>query len=126
MKLGRLLVTAAALAVCGASAAQAGTKFMISPPIPQNLPTLQTMYCDITNLNKTDKTVTIEILDTNGAVISGGGPTMVMLTPNEATAFGGFSTGAYCRFTVDGSTKKYRAVAIYDNGTDYTISVPAY
>ena len=126
MKLGRILLAGAALALCGASAAQAGTKIMATPPIPNNIPVNHTMFCDLMNFNTTPKDVTIEIMDLNGVIANGPfGP--ITLGPSQGIAFSNNSgTGAWCRFTVDGSTKKYRGIAIYDNGTNYTVSVPAY
>ena len=126
MKLGRILLAGAALALCGASAAQAGTKIMATPPIPNNVPVNHTMFCDIANFNTTEKMITVEIMDLNGVIVNGPfGP--IPLQPGQGLAFSNNTgTGAWCRFTVDGSTKKYRALAIYDNATDYTVSIPAY
>ncbi len=125
MKLGRILLFGAALALGGASAAQAGTKIMATPPIVTGAPVVgQTMYCDMNNLNTTDKQVTFEIMDLAGAVVSG--PLSLTLSPGTGQALGSnAATAAWCRFTVDGSPKKYRGIAIYDNGNDYTVSVPA-
>jgi hypothetical protein len=50
----------------------------------------------------------------------------MVLLPNEGRAVGDISGGgAWCRFTVEGSTKKFRAAAIYDDGGEYTVSIPA-
>jgi hypothetical protein len=125
MKAARVLLAGAIFTLGGASAAMAGPKVMASAPALALYPSLQTIYCDILNLNTTQKDVTIEIMDYTGTVVSG--PSTFTLQPNEGQALGdGTGAGAWCRFTVDGSTKKYRAMAIYDNGTAYTTSVQAY
>lgn len=124
MKLKRMVLAALALALCGATAAQAGQKIMASPPISNDIPVAGYLWCDIVNLNKTDKTITIDIMDINGAVVAG--PFTQLLIPNQGTAFSAFGGAAWCRFTVDGSTKKYRALASYDNGTIYGATIPAY
>ena len=113
MKLGRILLAGAALALCGASAAQAGTKIMATAPIPNNVPVNHTMFCDIMNFNTSAKDVTVEIMDLNGVIANGPfGP--ITLAPSTGIAFqNNTGTGAWCRFTVDGSTKKYRAAAVY-------------
>jgi hypothetical protein len=76
-------------------------------------------------MNAGNGIVTIEILDYPGNVLSSFGP--LTLASNEATAFsdGGTGDGVSCKFTVSGSAKKWRGVAVYDNGTDYTIAIPA-
>jgi hypothetical protein len=77
-------------------------------------------------MNTGPGTVTIEILDYPGNAISSFGP--LTLDGGEATAFsdGGSGDGVSCKFTVSGSSKRWRGVAVYDNDTDYTIAIPAY
>jgi hypothetical protein len=86
----------------------------------------RTLYCDIRNMNAGPGVVTIEILDYPGNAISSFGP--LTLASGAATAFsdGGTGDGVSCKFTVSGSVKRWRGVAVYDNGTDYTIAIPAY
>jgi hypothetical protein len=50
------------------------------------------------------------------------------IQPGSGTFFGGFITAgiAWCRFTVTGSTKYLRAMAVYDDGSTYTVTLPAY
>jgi hypothetical protein len=115
-------LVAAGFVLSTAVASQAGT--LASAPALGAYPTLQVLYCDIVNLNSTPKPVTIDIMDYFGNVVSTSGSQTV--GGGQGTAWGdGSGNGAWCRFTVDGSTKKYRAMAIYDNGTAYTVSVPA-
>src|SRR5262249_10173618 len=85
----------------------------------------RTLYCDIRNLNTGNGIVTIDLLDYPGNVIATSGP--VTVGPNESYAQSDFGSGdgVSCRFTVSGSPKKWRGVAMYDNGTDYTVSIPA-
>ena len=114
----RTIFASALLLLCGASAAHAATKVMGVGPASRFYPAGQTLTCTILNLNTTTKTVTVEAMDYfGGVVVSGGGP----LAPNASTSISDpAGNGAWCRFTVDGSTKKYRAAALYDNGTEYT------
>jgi hypothetical protein len=118
----KMLLVAAGFVLSTAVASQAGT--LASAPALGAYPSLQIIYCDILNLNNTPKPVTIDIMDYFGNVISTSGSQTVL--PSQGAAFGdGSGNGAWCRFTVDGSTKKYRAMAIYDNGAAYTVSIPA-
>jgi len=81
------------------------------------------MWCSIVNIDRTPRFVTAEILDYAGVPVNG---TSAVLLPNEARALGDISGGgAWCRFTVEGSTKKFRAAAVYDDGSAYTVSIPA-
>jgi hypothetical protein len=118
----KILMVAAGLALSTTVASQAGT--LASAPALGAYPTLQTIYCDILNLNNTPKPITMDVMDYFGNVISTSGSQTVL--PSQGTAWGdGSGNGAWCRFTVDGSSKKYRAMAIYDNGSAYTVSIPA-
>jgi hypothetical protein len=123
MRTIKMMCAAAALALGSVPAAQAAS-VLASAPALGAYPTNQVIYCDIVNLYTAPKNVTIEIMDYFGNVVTSL-PTST-LGPNQGTAWGDASgNGAWCRFTVDGSAKKYRAVAIYDNGTSYTVSLPA-
>jgi hypothetical protein len=113
----------ATLAVTSASAAHAGSKSLLSAPIPAGT---GTVYCDVTNIDPTNPIdVTGEIDDINGVAVHG--PSTQTVLPGTGTFFGPSSgSAAYCKLTVNGSTKNLRAMGIYDNGTDYTVSLPAY
>lgn len=118
--LGRI----AALLVLATAPAYGGTKIMASAPAERDYPNFsmpQNMRCNILNLNKTAKPVTIDVLDYSGNVVSTSGP-LVLAPSTAASHLSGdpFGVAAVCRFTVEGSTKKWRAVATYDNGTRYT------
>lgn len=110
---------AALLVLSAAPAAFAGQKIMASAPANNIYPTAQTMRCNIVNLNSTAKQVTVDAIDYSGIALETGGP--YNLLPLQSISYL-VSTpfAAYCRFTVDGNPKKYRAVATYDNGTSYT------
>jgi hypothetical protein len=117
----KMLLVAAGLVLSTAVASQAGT--LSTAPALAAYPSQQTIYCDIINLNTSPKNVTIDVVDYFGNVINTGS---FSLLPSNGQAVGdGSGQGAWCRFAVDGSTKKYRAMAVYDNASAYTISVPA-
>jgi hypothetical protein len=123
MKTIKMLAAAAVLALATAPVAHAAV--LASAPALAAYPSLQIVYCDIVNLDKVPRNVTIDIVDYFGNVIGTSGSQTVL--PSQGNAFGdGSGNGAWCRFTVDGSAKKYRAMAVYDNGSAYTVSVPAY
>jgi hypothetical protein len=123
MKTIKMLAAAAALALASAPAAHAAQVLATAPGLAA-YPQLQVLYCDIVNVDKVQRNVTIDIMDYFGNVILG--PLTQPLPPNNGTALGdGSGNGAWCRFTVDGSAKKFRAMAIYDNGSAYTTSVQA-
>ena len=114
------LLRVTTLLMLAAAPAYAGPKIMASAPASNGYPTPQDLRCNILNLNKTAKPVTIDVLDYSGNIVSTSGP--LVLAPSTAAshlATDPFSS-AVCRFTVEGSTKKYRAVATYNNGASYT------
>lgn len=121
--IGRILMAAAVVSTV-ATSAHAG-KVLWTAPALAAYPNNQTIYCDIVNVGKTPQTISVEVLDYYGNVV--GFPILGgTLNPEEGTATGDASgSGARCRFTVSGSTKSVRAVAVYDNGSAYTMSVPA-
>jgi hypothetical protein len=116
-------IAAGAFLVLASTSAHAG-KVLWTPPALAAYPSLQTIYCDIVNVATTPQDVTIEVLDYFGNVVSG--PMTITLPPEQGNALGdGSGSGARCRFTVSGSTKKVRAVAVYDNGSGYNVAIPA-
>jgi hypothetical protein len=124
MKTLRLLAATAALAlasVAGADAAQ----ILATAPALAAYPTTQTMICSIVNIDKVQRNVTIEVMDYFGNVVSGplSAPFVPFFAGYQADISGG--NGTWCRFTVDGSAKKFRAVAAYADGTKYTVANPA-
>jgi hypothetical protein len=125
MKFGRSFLAAAALAVATASAAQAGTKIMATAPANRTYPNFGgQLNCNILNMNKTARPVTIDIMDYAGNIIDTSGSQT--LNPQQGLSIGdAVNTVAWCRFTVDGSTKKYRAAAVYSNGGLLSSSVVA-
>ena len=125
MKPLKTLMLTAALALLAAPTVHAAQKVMASAPAYRL--TNGEIYCDILNLNPIPETVNIEILGYAGNIVLSSGP--VTLPPNTGTFLGDTSSnsGAWCKFTVDGSPKKYRATAIYDNPSPgmYTSAIPA-
>ena len=118
----RIVFLVGVLSLLGSPAAYAGTKILATAPALVSYPgSGQTMRCNILNLNTKPSTVTIEALDYFGGVVSATGP--ITINPQSGAEHTDTSSGgqaAWCRFTVDGSTKKYRAVATYHDAAGYT------
>jgi len=123
MKNGFGLTLAAGILLATLTTSAHAGKVLWTPPGLAAYPAQQTIYCDIVNVATTPQVVTIDILDYYGNLVQS---TQQTLVPEQGTALGdnGFSA-ARCRFTVSGSTKKVRAMAIYDNGSAYTVAIPA-
>ena len=119
----RILAVSALLAGVGGPAAFGAT--LATAPVPNNIPMVHTVWCDITNIDGVPREITIDVIDAFGGVVTTSGP--VLLSPSMGWAHSE-TTGlaSWCRFTVSGSAKKFRALAVYDDGTHYTVSVPAY
>jgi hypothetical protein len=104
----------------------AGTKIMATGPGQKDYPGSQTLDCNILNANKSAKAVTIDVMDYLGNVTDTSGP--LVLAPQTGATVTGTApfTSAWCRFTVEGSPKKWRAGAAYSNATEgYTTWTPA-
>ena len=107
------------------SAWAASSKVLYTAPAQTNYPTLQTLYCDILNVDTQPMSIAIDVIDYFGGVVQTLGP--VATDSGKAQALGDATgIGAYCRFTISGSAKKVRAIGIYDNGVSYTVTIPAY
>ena len=122
-----LAVTISFAAPGGTFAAPSDTAVLVPAPTLSSYPRFsggRTLFCDIRNVS-TGGVVTIDILDYTGAVLFSSGP--IERGSFVASAFSdqGTATGVSCRFTVSGSGNQWRGVAVYDNGTDYTIAIPA-
>jgi hypothetical protein len=124
MRVSRTLLAGAALAVAVASTAQAGTKIMATGPAARYYPMGQDLTCTVLNQNKTAQDVTVDVMDYYATVVATSGT--VNLAPSTGTSqVDTTGLGAWCRFTVNGSTKKYRAAALYSISGVYTASIPA-
>jgi len=119
------IVVCVVLLYSGTSHAAAAT-VLYTAPAAAYYPTAQTIYCDILNVNKSTasaKAVTIAILDYDGNVVV---TQSISLSSGHGASLGDSSSnGVYCRFTVVGAANTFRAMAIYDNGSAYTVAVPA-
>lgn len=123
MKIGRLLIAGTVLAMSSVTVAHAGTRIMATAPAERTYPSDHEIDCALLNLHRVDRTVNVEIMDYFGGIVSTSGPHLV--PASQGTSWGTTSgAGAWCRFTVEGSTKKYRVAAIYSQGATYTASVP--
>ena len=118
-------VVSIVVALLAPSAWAASSKVLYTAPAQGAYPTLQTLYCDILNVDNNPMDITIDVVNYFGDVVVTLGPTAT--DPGKAQALGDATgNGAYCRFTISGSAKKVRAVGIYDNGLTYTTTIPAY
>src|SRR5262245_13358672 len=125
-KLVRMAALAGTVALAGATSAHAGSKVMATAPALAGYPSAgtRTIYCTMTNIGKVSADVVFEVLDYSGNTLQG--PFTITLAPNTGNAVGDSTgNGVWCRFTVPGSTKSFRGTALYDNGTDYEMSIPA-
>jgi hypothetical protein len=121
----RTIVLSAVLFATSAPAVYAGSKIMATGPGGRNYPNPQQLDCNILNANKTAKPVTIEVMDYSGIVTDSSGP-LVLAPSTGASITATDPFASWCRFTVDGSPKKYRAGAAYSNATEgYTTYTPA-
>jgi hypothetical protein len=113
------------LALSGAAPAFAGNNILYTAPALHVYPTDQTLYCDVLNVGSKPVDVTIEILDYFGVATTA--PVTSTLQPGQGNALGEGAPlgGAYCRFTSTGSKKTLRGVAVYDDGSTYTMAIPA-
>lgn len=131
MKLGRIATMGAAFLLCGASAALAGPKYIMTAPALRTVGVAQTIFCDIVNLDVVNQDVVIDVMDYNGGVVV---TLPWTLSPNSGYYLNDSSgNGAWCRFTVNTSTKRFRGIAIYDagfasggTGDHYTITIPGH
>jgi hypothetical protein len=126
MKTRIILLTTVAVSMLLLSGMSYAAGILYTAPANASYPTDQTIYCDIINVYPAaaaPKNVTIDIMDYDATVVSTSGP--ISLSSGHGTALGSTGTGAYCRFTVAGDKAKYRATAVYDNGSVYSVAVPA-
>jgi hypothetical protein len=96
---GITLLLAPALAVHAAD--------MYTPPLPANFS--QNLGCVIVNVSGSPQVVTTEAFNSTGA--SSSGPLTETLAPGAAGGFAlpGYYASYYCKFTVSGATKGFRA-----------------
>ena len=126
MKTRITLLTTVVVSVLLWSGMSYAAGILYTAPANAAYPADQTIFCDIVNVypsSAAPKNVTIDIMNYDATVESTSGP--ISLSSGHGTAIGSIAAGAYCRFTVAGSKAKYRAMAIYNNGSEYTVSVPA-
>lgn len=122
----RTIVLSAILLAASAPAVHAGTKIMATGPGSRFYPQQQQMDCNILNANKSAKTVMIEVMDYDGTITDTSGPLVLAPQTGASLTATGFLNTSWCRFTVEGSPKKYRAGAAYSNATEgYTTWTPA-
>ena len=113
-----------AIVLPGTTAAYAGTSILATAPASAIVSgAQQQMWCNLVNLDTSAQTVTTSVLDFDGTLLA---ITQVTVEPNQGTYLpDGSGQGAWCKFTVNTSPKKFRAMAIYSGAHGYTASVPA-
>jgi hypothetical protein len=84
--------------------------------------TAHRLCCDIVNTSSRTAIVTIEIRDRAGDVVMSA---PVSLDPEKGTSRCVTAGAAYCQFEVPGSSRLFRAMAIYDAAGRYRIALPA-
>jgi hypothetical protein len=112
------------LALVFSGVAEAGT--MYTAPAAQSFPAPQELCCSILNTSTGARAVSMEVRDYAGNFIGGG--SNGGLGPKEATrvCVSASTAGAYCKFEVSGSSRSFRAAALYVDANDvYTAAVPA-
>lgn len=118
----RNLVGAAIAAAVFASAADAAV--LATPPAANYYPIFGgRMTCNLLNVGPNAASYQIDIIDYGGSILASTG--QLVANPLAMVTLSDNTFGAYCRFTVSGGKKKWRGVALYDDGADYTTSVIA-
>jgi hypothetical protein len=117
-------MTAAALLLC-CTTVGAATLYTIPAEtlVAPDAATTHRLCCDILNTGSRTADVTVRIRTRDGALVQSFGPTS--LAPEEGTSRCLTARASYCEFEVQGSGRDYRALAIYDAGGEYRISLPA-
>lgn len=124
MRISKHFIAVAALLALSAGSAQAVVLY--TAPAKANFPTLtgRTLYCDINNLTSHNVSMTVNIMDEFGGVTQTTG--QFQLGPLQGFAISDFGMpGSFCQFIVNGGKNTVRALAIYDNGSRYTATIPA-
>jgi hypothetical protein len=113
----------ACLCLLTASAAQAGG-VLATAPADAGTPEDQTLTCTFANVGTKPMVASGEVFDADGSLLAS---TSSELAPGETNGVSaGPGNGVWCRFTaVSGSTKSLRGAAIYDDGSEYTMAIPA-
>jgi hypothetical protein len=113
----------ASLVLLTASAAQAGG-VLATAPANASAPEEQTLTCTFANVGTKPMIASGEVIGADGTTLAS---TSSELAPGETNGVSaGAGNGVWCRFTaVSGSTKSLRGAAVYDNGSEYTMAIPA-
>jgi hypothetical protein len=106
MKANVITVLAGAALMLGTTVA-AHASDLFTSGLPAN--SEQTQECRIVNVSGSPQVVTTEAFNSNG--VTTGGPFTQTLAAGEAGGFAlaGFNASMYCKFTVSGPTKGFRA-----------------
>jgi len=114
-------IAAALCALLAAGAAQAATLY--SPPVVTG-DFGTTLFCQLRNVGPTPISVTIDDLGFGSEVMNSFSKTLAPDDGTSSSVVSGYATS--CRFTVTGSAKNVRAVAVYWDGSKYTAALPAH
>lgn len=123
MKHVKLATLVAAVSLSAIGSAQAAVLY--TAPYGFAHSSNQHFHCGILNIGKKAADVTVDIMDSSGAVVDTTG--LFSLPAGATSNYNGSGTGAdHCRFTVKGSAKSFRAGFFQEDGNGYlTVFVPA-
>jgi hypothetical protein len=98
---------------------------LYTAPAAQRFPADQVLCCSILNTSSATRAVEIEVRGYGSDFVGGGsGP----IGPKQSTEVCVFpiGNGAYCKFEIPGSSRSYRAAALYYDPVQevYTVAVP--
>jgi hypothetical protein len=116
-----ILAAAGALALASASAAHAGATLETAPLLAMDAG--GSLYCQIRNVGPAPMQITVEGIDFGGDVVLSHTDTFAAGEGRSRLAAGPVATR--CRFKVAGSAKRVRAAAVYFDGAEYTVALPA-
>ena len=122
----RRVVLALVIVLAGAAAAYASATLATAPALVSYPAAGQTLYCDIVNIGSSTQTVRIRVMTYSGTVDADSGDIALAKDAGTSRRDSGNGAGAWCKFTVPtGKQKNFRGAAIYDNGSDYLMAIPA-
>ena len=120
----RKILLGGGLVLACSRVAEAGTLY--TAPVSQSFPAAQTLCCTILNVSSGPRPVEMQVIEYDSNFVGGGSNGGLGSKEASRVCVPASLTGAYCKFVVLGSSRSYRAAAIYyDAAGVYTAAVPA-